>query len=422
MPKRAVSAGPEQPAAWPPVLPAWRALGLSLAPIAAAAFNGVAGICAAVVAAVLIFAFARLHRHAPRALSTGDLVASTVGPAAGRFTSLIQLAAYVLLGVGVALTLALQPLSGAPDLETALAGWWWPGWSVAVVVIAGAVVAYLPTRAVGTTAAALTAVGLLIFLYLSLAVMARVAAGTPPMQFGGPAPADSVLLLTAAAIPLGLGLVGFEAATVVSGRLESVARPVGAAVGITALAAFILLLAVNVGAAGGFLSSAQTLSLIVSEFYADAGFYWFATGALCLGSAALLGLTWAATRVAARLFGAGPDVAVLVPAAMCVLAVGFCRFQNHIGGLQSTIAAVLLLAVYILVTEANSRVAGTAVAQQAPRLILVVVVVCVVLIPLRVTDFALSTLWPLAVTAAIMALAALLARLGRPAQPALPPH
>ncbi|MGV7904068.1 hypothetical protein PJN93_30105, partial [Mycobacterium kansasii] len=92
------------------------------------------------------------------------------------------------------------------------------------------------------------AVGLLIFLYLSLAVMARVAAGTPPMQFGGPAPADSVLLLTAAAIPLGLGLVGFEAATVVSGRLESVARPVGAAVGITALAAFILLLAVNVGA------------------------------------------------------------------------------------------------------------------------------------------------------------------------------
>ncbi|MCG7608253.1 MULTISPECIES: APC family permease [Mycobacterium] len=422
MPKRAIPASPERPVAWPPGLPAWRAVGLSLAPIAAAAFNGVAGLCAAVIAAVLIFAFARLHRYAPQAVSTGDLVASTVGPAAGRFTSLVQMAAYVLLGVGVALTLALQPLSGAPDLETALAGWWWPGWSVAVVVIAGAVVAYLPTRAVGATAAALAGTGLLIFLYLSVAIMARVAAGTPPMQFGGPAPADSVLLVTAAAIPLGLGLVGFEAATVVNGRLESVARPVGAAVGVTALTTVVLLLAANIGATGGFTPSAQNLSLIVSEFYADAGFYWFVTGALCLGSAALLGLMWAATRVAARLFGSGPEVAILVPAAMCVLAVGFCRFQNHIGGLQSTVAALLLLAVYTLVTEANSRVAGTAAAQQAPRLILVVVVVCVVLIPLRVTDFAVSTLWPLTVAAAILALAALLARLGRPVQPALPPH
>ncbi|MEN3220390.1 hypothetical protein PUR22_06045 [Mycolicibacterium porcinum] len=418
MPKRAVPASPERLSAWPPPLPSWRALGLSLAPIATAAFNGVAGLCAAAIAAVLIFAFARLHRHAPQAVSTGDLVASTVGPNAGRFTSLVQLAAYVLLGVGAALSLALQPLTGAPDLETALAGWWWPGWSVAVVVIAGAVVAYLPTRAVGATAAALAGVGLLVFLYLALAIVARVASGTLPMEFGGPTPADSVLLVAAAAIPLGLGLVGFEAATVVSGRLVSVARPVGAAVAITALIAVALLLAANLGATGGFYPTAANLAPIVSEFYSDAGYYWVTTGALCLASAALLALMWAATRVAGRLFGAGPEVAILVPAVMAVLAVTFSRFQDHVGRLQTAVPALLLLVVYVLVTEANSRIDGSAAAQQAPRVVLTVVVVCVVLIPLRVTDFAAPALLPLAVTAAILALAALLARLGRPAQPA----
>ncbi|MGV0812355.1 hypothetical protein ABQF34_10390 [Mycolicibacterium boenickei] len=421
MPKRAVRASLEQSPSWPPALPSWRAVGLSLAPIGGAAFNGVAGLCAAAIAAVLIFAFARLHRHAPQAVSTGDLVASTVGPAAGRFTSLIQLVAYVLLGVGAALMLALQPLTGAPDLETALAGWWWPGWSVAVVVIAGAVVAYLPTRAVGATAAALAAVGLLIFLYMALAVVARVATGTPPMAFG-PTHVDSVLLATAAAIPLGLGLVAFEASTVVSGRLESVARPMGAAVGVIAVSAVALLLAANFGATGGFHTSAANLSLIVSEFFADAGYYWFVTGALCVGAAALLALTWAATRVAARLFGSGPQVATLVPAAMCVLAVGFSRFHEHLGRLQLLVAALLLLVVYVLVAEANSRIPGPAVAQQAPRLLLTVVTVCVVLIPLRVTDYAMSALLPVAVTAAVLALAALLARIGRPVQPALPPH
>ena len=208
----------------------------------------------------------------------------------------------------------------------------------------------------------------------------------------------------------------------VSGRLGSVARPVGAAVGITALGTVALLVAANIGATGGFHPTAVNLSLIISQFFADAGFYWFATGALCVGSAALLALTWAATRVAGRLFGSGPEVSILVPAAMCLLAVAFCRFQEHIGRLQLTVPALLLLVVYVLVTEANSRVEGSAAAQQAPRLILAVVVVCVVLVPLRVTDFSLPALAPPAVTAAMLALAAVLARLGRPVQPAPPPH
>ncbi|WP_308170470.1 hypothetical protein [[Mycobacterium] fortunisiensis] len=407
----------ESPPAWPPALPGWRATGLSLAPISAAAFGGVAALCASVIAVVMIFAFARLHHHYPDAVSTGDLVASTVGPAAGRFAGLLQLTAYVLLGVAAALALALQPLTGAPDLESALAGWWWPGWAVMVVVIAGAVVAYLPTRAVGATAAALAGVGLLVVLYLALAIVARVASGTPPMALET-TEVDSVLVAVAAAIPLGLGLVGFEAATVVSGRLQSVARPVGVAVTVIALCAAALLLAVNVGTSGGFHTTATDLSLVVYEFFADAGYYWFTAGVLCLSSATLLALMWAATRVAARLFGSGPLVATVVPAVMCVLAVGFSRFQHHLGGLQHAVPALLLVVVYVLVAEANSRVAGTAAAQQVPRLMMTVVVVCVVLIPLRVTDFAVSTLWPLAVTAALLAVAAALTRLGRPGRQA----
>ncbi len=92
----------------------------------------------------------------------------------------------------------------------------------------------------------------------------------------------------------------------------------------------------------------------------------------------MLALTWAATRVAGRLFGSGPEVAILVPAVMCVLAVAFSRFQDHIGRLQIAVPALLLLVVYVLVTEANSRIEGSAAAQQAPRVVLTVVVVCVV--------------------------------------------
>ncbi len=305
MPKRAVPASPERLSAWPPALPAWRAMGLSLAPIGGAAFNGVAGLCAAAIAAVLVFAFARLHRRAPQAVSTGDLVASTVGAAAGRFTSLIQLAAYVLLGVGAALTLALQPLTGAPDLETALAGWWWPGWSVAVVVIAGAVVAYLPTRAVGATAAVLAGVGLLVFCYLALAIVARVMSGTPPMEFGR---VTSIRLCWSPRRPYRWAWGWWDSrpprwSAAAWGRWRALWEPRWVSPRLARWPCWWP----PTSARPGFHLTAVNLSLIISQFFADAGFYWFATGALCVGSAALLALTWAATRVAGRLFGSGPE-------------------------------------------------------------------------------------------------------------------
>lgn len=414
MPKRVVSDAVDHSDSWFTSLPLWRATGLSLAVIGSAAFNGVAALCAAVIAAVVIFALARLRRHAPHSPSTGDLVGSTLGPVAGRFTSLIQLVAYVVIGANAAAVVGLQPLVGVPDFATTVNGWWWPAWSVAVAAIAGALVALLPTRTVGAVAAVLAAAGLLVYFYLALGVVARVASGTEPVAFGQQL-FPSTLLLVAGLIPLGLGLAGFETATVANSRLRSVGRPLGVAVGATALCAAMLLLAVNVGATGGFRYSATDLFLVVGEFFGNAGGYWMLTGTVALASAVLLALMWAATWIAGRLFGAGVWTSVLVTSVVAALALAMCRNWGDIGGLLLPTPALLLVVVYVLVGEANSRIPGDAAATQVPRALLAVVLVAAVLIPLRATDFAADSLWPLVVTTVILAVAALLSGAGRPA-------
>lgn len=414
MPKRAVS-DPAQHGYTPAPLQPWRATGLSLAVIASAAFNGVGTLGAAIVAAVVICALVRLHRHAPQSPSTGDLVASTLGAMAGRLASLIQLVAYAGLGVGAAAALGLQPLTGVPDPETALASWWWPAWSVTAVVIAAAVVAQLSTRTIGAVAAVLAAVGLLVYFYLALAVMAKAVSGTPPNMYG-PGGFPTAMLMLAAVIPLGLGLVGFETATAASGRLTSVGRPLGVAVAVTALCAAALLVATNAGTVRGFHYDASHLSLIAVELFGELGRYCLIAGGVCLSAAAALATMWAAMYVSRRLFGTGLVPALLVPAAMCVLAVAVCRFQIAIGGVVLTTAALLLLVVYLLVAEANSRIEGDGLATQAPRVLMVLVLAGAVLIPMRARDFALPTLWPVAVTAVVVGAAALLARVGTQAQ------
>ncbi|MHC9294435.1 hypothetical protein ACRCUN_18370 [Mycobacterium sp. LTG2003] len=420
MPKRAVS-GREQPGYVPAPLQPWRATGLSLAVIASAAFNGIGTLCAAIVAAAVIYALVRLHRDAPQSPSTGDLVASKLGSMAGRFTSLIQLVAYAVLGVGAAAALGLQPLTGVADPETALASWWWPAWSVTTVVAAAAIVAQLPTRAVGAMAAVLAGVGLLVYFYLGLAVMAKVASGTSPHMYG-PAGFPSALLMIAAVIPLALGLAGFEAATAASSRLSSVGRPLGAAVAVTVLCAATLLVATNISTIGGFHYDAGYLSLIAVDLFGELGRYCLITGGVCLSAAAALAAMWAAMYVSRRLFGAGLVPAVLLPAAMCVLAVAICRFQTAVGSVALLTAALLLLIVYLLVAEANSRIEGDGLAAQAPRALMAVVLVGAVLIPLRADDFAVQSLWPVAVTAVVVGVAALLARVGTQAQRSPLPH
>ena len=60
-------------------LRAWQAAGLSLAAGGLAAIRGPGAVAAAVALAPMVWAFGRLHRNAPSAGSTADLVAKVLG-------------------------------------------------------------------------------------------------------------------------------------------------------------------------------------------------------------------------------------------------------------------------------------------------------------------------------------------------------
>src|SRR5258707_3693672 len=78
----------------------WQAAGLSLAAGGFAATRGPGAVAAVVALAPMVWAFGRLHRHAPSAGSTSDLVAKLMGVRTRGFTGLVQLAGYVLSSCG----------------------------------------------------------------------------------------------------------------------------------------------------------------------------------------------------------------------------------------------------------------------------------------------------------------------------------
>lgn len=67
-----------------PPVPMWCAVGLSLAMIGSAAFNGVGVLCATVLVAVVIVALTRLHASAAGAATTSELLGSVLGPVSAR--------------------------------------------------------------------------------------------------------------------------------------------------------------------------------------------------------------------------------------------------------------------------------------------------------------------------------------------------
>ncbi|GAS92313.1 APC family permease [Mycolicibacterium brisbanense] len=421
MPKRTVSETDDTGYFVPGILPMWRAAGLSLAVAGSAVFNGVGALGAVLIAAVVVYALERLHRHAPEAPSTGDLVGSTLGPSVARFTGMIQLAAYVVMAAGVAVSLGGLSFYHSADPASAMASWWWPMLSLAFVGLAATLVAVLPTRTIGAAAAVLAVVGLLVYFYVGLAIIAKMLSGTAPLDIG-PQRFPSALITLATVIPLGLGLAGFEVASAANGRLRSVGRPLGVVLAGVAVCTLTLLVAVNLATTSGFQYQAGSFSAIAIEIFGESSRFWLLAGPVPLSCAALLALLWAATRVAGRLFGGGVATSSLVAAATAVVAVALCRYQRDISGLLSIVAALLLLAVYVLVAEANSRVSGTVAAMQAPRAVVLATAAAVVFIPLRARDFAIAAWWPLGVTVLIVGVAALLSGVGRTERPAPQPR
>ena len=93
---------------------------------------------AAVVAlAPMVWAFGRLHRNAPSAGSTSDVVGKVLGGRTGLFTGLLQLAGYLLLAVGIArgpgIAVALLLVD---DVESVTTSWWWPVCAIAAAILA----------------------------------------------------------------------------------------------------------------------------------------------------------------------------------------------------------------------------------------------------------------------------------------------
>lgn len=134
MPKKLLS-GPAGFGAAPEVaaLHNWQTAALSLAVVGGAVLDGDGALIAVLVLATVVWALARLHRYAPSAPSTSDLLDSTLGVLAAGTAAVVQLVAYALLGVTAATTLGLLCCPVSPTSSRRCRGGGgqpgrWPPW------------------------------------------------------------------------------------------------------------------------------------------------------------------------------------------------------------------------------------------------------------------------------------------------------
>ena len=138
---------------------------------------------------------------------------------------------------------------------------------------------------------------MLVYFYVALSAIARVATGTVPHETGGVAP-QSGMGTSTLLIALGLTLLGVEAVTTVNSRVSSVSRLIGSAMAVIALCAATGWVAVALDRHCSGLRRSQMCCWL--DLFADAGSIWLLTSSLAVGSAALLAITLArAGRVSA---------------------------------------------------------------------------------------------------------------------------
>jgi hypothetical protein len=394
----------------------WQAAGMALAAGGVAASRGSGAVAAVVALSPMVWAFGRLHRHAPSAGSTSDLIAKVLGVRTGLFTGLIQLAGYVLLAIGFARSLGYAvTLLLVQDVESALTSWWWPAWSVAVAILAAALTYFCRTRLIVSIAAILAAAGILMYFYVAISAIARVATGTVPQPTGGVAP-QSGLSTSAVLIALGLTLLGVEAVTTMNARVRSGSRPIGSAIAVIALCAATGWVAVALAYDTALAFDVSQMVLLASDLFADAGSLWLLASSLTLGSAALLAITIAAVRVASRLTqqisrrSRVGTVTIDIAVVTSILIVVTTKDWGGAGSKLAGVAPLLLIAVYVVAAEANSRLPGSSDAAMVLRVFMpTLAVVGVVLVPLSYYEFDAESLWPVALTATTVAVAALVA-------------
>ncbi|MGV0038774.1 hypothetical protein [Mycobacterium colombiense] len=370
----------------------WQAAGLSMAVIVSAAVHGLGAVVGAAVMVPVIYALARLHAHAPTARNTAELVGATLGRRAGTAAGIVQLCAYLVLAAKFAATLGLELLQlFSPGEDPASIVSWLPVAAVGAVVVVGAAACVLPTRGVGAVVAPLVFTGLLVYVYLAVAVTARVAAGSDAVVIGT---AATQAELSGQLVGFGLGMVGVELITVRNARVARPGRSMSLAVVLVAVAAVVLWVGDHQGVVGPWRWSAKHLAEAVPQFYADPGQRWMAIAGISLAVAAALASGWAAVRAAAGLAvmreatpNAGLRVAVLGLVAVVAAAVS-AHGARWIGLVILGAAQLLLMALYVFATEANSRIPCDSVVAWWVRLVMPAVAVVAVVKPLVDSDFA----------------------------------
>lgn len=410
VPKKRIAASAGYTAEWVG-LSGWQATGLSLAVAGPAVSSGLGALLGAALVAPVIFALVRLRAHASAASTTAGLVGGTLGSRAAGFTGGLQVVAYTLLAVAAAQAVGLASsvwLTG----EDPFGSWLWPLFSVAAVAIAGFAAYGLSDRAVASIVAVLVTVGLLIHFNLALAILARVYAGSQPVQMASDLPRTG-LEHTSALLLLGLALVGFEVVTARNQLIRSAGRSMGIAIAAASSCAVVVWLACHFAAAGGSRRDVYQFVLIVDQFYGTAGDRWLLAAGAAEMLAALLALMWAVTKVAARLAARVPETAItaLIVGVAGLLIVACCRDWGALPDKLGSVAKILLVIVYVLIVEASSRIPRDGAVPWWLRLVMPAVLVAVVLLPLVNADFATASLWPVLITGALAALCYTVARL-----------
>lgn len=167
------------------------------------------------------------------------------------------------------------------------------------------------------------------------------------------------------------------------------------AVALVAGAAVVLWVGDHQGVVGPWRWSAKHLAEAVPEFYAGPGQKWMAIAGISLAVAAALSSAWATVRAAAGLAvlreatpNAGLRLAVVGLLAV-VAAVVSAHGARVIGLVILGAAPLLLMALYVVVTEADSRIPGDSVVAWWVRLVMPALGVVVVVKPLVDSEFAL---------------------------------
>ncbi|MCG3243530.1 hypothetical protein [Mycobacterium avium] len=365
------------------VLGTWRAAALSMAVIAPAAWYGLGALLGAAVMIPVIYALARLRRHAPQARSTAELIGAMLGRKAGTAAGIVQLLAYLVLAAQLAATLGLQLLQllSPGDDPAAIVSW----------LPVGATACWASTRAVASLAMPLVLAGLLLYVCLAVAVTALVTLSTDPVVIGS---AATPRPLSGQLVGFGLGMVGVELLTVRTPRIARPGRSMSLATAVVAAAAVVLWVGDHRGVAGPWRWSATMLAEAVPEFYTDEGRRWMAAAGIALAVAAALVTGWAATRAAAGLAamrGATPNAGLrlTVMGLVAVVAVVVSAHgMRSIGMVILGAAPLLLMALYVLVAEANSRIPGDSVVAWWVRLVMPALAVVAVVKPLVDSQFA----------------------------------